>query len=72
MAPGVELVVGPLRDDEGVDDVRLVSRVPDEDEYDGRADTAFEEDEIESVRFESFGGDLSQSDLPLEAAPGGS
>ena len=69
VTPGVELVAGLLPDDEGADDARLVSRVADDDESDGRDDTLLEEDELKSVfRLESFGGDLPQSVLPLEAA----
>ena len=70
VAPGVELVAGVLPDDERVDDAAaLVSRVADDDESDGRDDVLLEEDELESVfRFESLGGDLPQSVLPLEAA----
>jgi hypothetical protein len=60
-------VAAVLPDDGGVDDAgALGSRVADDD---GRDDTLLEGDEFESVvRFVSFGGDLPQSDLPLEAA----
>jgi hypothetical protein len=66
VTPRVELVAGVLPDDGGVDDAgALGPRVADDDDRD---DTLLEEDELESVfRFVSFGGDLPQSDLPLEA-----
>jgi hypothetical protein len=67
VTPRVKLVGGVLPDDGAVDDAEaLGSRVADED---GRDDTLLAEDELKSVfRFVSFGGDLPQSDLPLEAA----
>jgi hypothetical protein len=65
VTPGVELVAGVLPEDERRDDASgLVSRVADEDD----SDALLEEDEFKSLLGgESFGGDLSQSALPLEA-----
>jgi hypothetical protein len=66
VTPRVELVAGVVPDDGGVDDAEALGfRVAD----DGGDVTLLEEDEFESVfRFVSFGADLPQSDLPLEAA----
>ena len=69
VTPGVELVAeAPLDDGAGDDELRVVSRVPDDED-----DVPVQEDELEAeVLDESFGGDLSQFALPLEATFGGS